>query len=273
MDKDEIKNATRDYWDFSQNNDPDSSLSRYICEREKGLDGKSLLEAELECARKEKRIMANHCEILVLLVGLSLEPLLQSVCVHDPKRILLLLNEEGYPQEEWQDFARHMTAAVELLKKKGLIENRPQFLGEDVPNKSGYSTEGKPSAVFKTLIENLHNENDVVIDVTGGKKSMVTGAFLYAAYTGARISYVDFEEYDDSERRPYGFGCKIGELSNPYEEFALREWERVRTLYERYQFRDAKLLLVGRMEKANSAQLWLQCRSIYQTRKPLFNCW
>ena len=72
---------------------------------------------------------------------------------------------------------------------------------------------------------------------------------------GSRISYVDFEEYDENERRPYGFGCKIGELTNPYKEFALHEWERVRVLYERYQFRDAQMLLIGEMERANPAQL------------------
>lgn len=246
MDKEDLENATRNYWGFLENNisELDSVLHCYICNAFKELDGKSLLEAELAWARKEKHITSNSCDTLILLVGLSLEPILQSICVHDPNKIMLLLNEEGYPQEEWQDFAKHVSTAVVLLKKKGLINNESRFLGEDV-RMSGYSIEGKPASVFKTLVKNLHGENDVVIDVTGGKKSMVTGAFLYAAYTGSRISYVDFEEYDEKKRRPYGFGCKIGELSNPYKEFALREWEQVCTLYERYQFRDAQSLLIG----------------------------
>ena len=106
--------------------------------------------------------------------------------------------------------------------------------------------------MFKALVKVLHNEEDVVIDITGGKKSMVAGAFMYAAYAGSRISDVDFEEYDPEERRPYGFGCKIGELTNPYEKFALHEWERVRVLYERYQFRDAQMLLMSRNGKGKS---------------------
>lgn len=81
------------------------------------------------------------------------------------------------------------------------------------------------------------------MDITGGKKSMDAGAFLFAAYAGIRISYVDFDEYHPKERRPFGFTCRIGELQNPYEAFSLRDWERVRQLYEQYHFRAARTLI------------------------------
>jgi len=246
LSKEDLEHVTKDYW--FRNSDLDSRLEFYICYKQRKLNNKSLLEAELEYARQEWRIKTNPCETLVLLVGYSLEPLLQLVCVHRPQKIVLLLNEEGYvcekgKREEWHTFAEHIVEAVGHLEKKGLIQQVPLFLGEQVPVKAGYPTKGNPAAVFKTLVEVLHDETDVVIDVTGGKKSMVTGAYMYAAYAGARISYVDFEEYDPKHRRPYGFRCKIGELSNPYQEFALREWERLRVLYECYQFREARELL------------------------------
>lgn len=243
LSKENLVRATKDYWSLPQSFDLDSVLKVYICEGQKMLGNKSLLEAELEYSRKEECTAANPCDTLVLLVGFSLEPLLQSVCVHQPQKIVLVLNKEGYASEEWHTFAKHIVEAIGHLKEKGLIQKVPLFLGEQVPDKAGYPTQGDPAAVFKTLVEVLHDEKNVVIDVTGGKKSMVTGAFMYAAYAGARISYVDFEEYDPKHRRPYGFSCKIGELSNPYEEFALREWERVRALYKRYQFREARELL------------------------------
>jgi len=195
----------------------------------------------LECAREERRITADPCTTLVLLVGFSLEPLLQSVCVYQPGEVVLVLNQEGYPPEEWQDFARHIIEAIGYLLEKGLVSQPPQFAGE---NDNGFSTASQPQAVFQTLMETLRDKTDVVIDVTGGKKSMVSGAYMYAAYAGVRISYVDFEEYAPKHRRPYGYSCKIGELANPYQTFALREWERVRDLYEeRYQFREAHRVL------------------------------
>lgn len=243
--KEDLERVTKiDYW--FQNSDLDSRLEFYICCGQRRLGNRSLLEAELEYARQEGRIKANTCETLVLLVGYSPEPLLQSVCVYQPRKIVLMLNKEGYGGEgEWDTFARHIVVAVGQLKKKELIQKEPLFLGEQMPDKAGYPTRDNPADVFQTLVEVLHDETDVVIDVTGGKKSMVTGAYMYAAYSGALISYVDFEVYDPKHRRPYGFSCKIGKLSNPYQEFALREWERVRTLYERYQFREARELLLG----------------------------
>ncbi|GAW27547.1 TM1812 family CRISPR-associated protein [Carboxydocella sp. ULO1] len=240
--KSDLECITKFFWD--KDFDLDSRLKYYICENQKRLNDKSLLEAELEYAKKGERINVKSCKTLVLLVGFSPEPLLQSICVYKPEKIVLLLNENGYSNYgAWSTFANHIVTAVEYLKDKGLIRKDTHFHGEQTAGKPGYPTPDNPADIFKTLVEVLHDEEDVVIDITGGKKSMVTGAYLYAAYAGARISYVDFEDYDPKSRRPYGFSCKIGEISNPYKEFALREWERVRILYERYQFREARELL------------------------------
>ncbi|ADG83318.1 CRISPR-associated protein Cas02710 [Thermincola potens] len=250
--EDELRRCTKNYWNNKK--DIDSSLGAYICDKEKQLHNMSLLKAELEFARAKGNIKNTPCKVLILLVGFSLEPLLQSICVYQPKTIVLLLNEDGYGRDEqWHTYAEHIVKAVKRLKEKGLIQEEPFFPSGNVSengvkklNKVGYPVQSSPESVFKTLIEVLRDEKDtkdVVIDVTGGKKSMVTGAYMYAAYAGVKISYVDFEDYDPEKRRPYGFSCKIGELANPYREFSLREWERVRELYNLYQFREARKLL------------------------------
>ncbi len=239
--EEELKKATKRYWSLS---DDPVKIAKEAYLSPESFDGqKSLLEAELEFARQQGRITAKPCETLVLLVGFSLEPLLQSVCVYQPQKVILLLNKDGYPgatRERWNLFARHVTEAIQKLVKRGVLK-QPEIPGQS--GQQGFPVADSPEEVFQTLVEVLHDETDVVIDVTGGKKSMVSGAYLYAAYAGTRISYVDFEEYDPKYRRPYGYSCKIGELANPYQEFALREWERVRNLYERYQFREARELL------------------------------
>ena len=232
-----LEQATLWYWSISGTGSTiESALARYIGESRRELDGQSLLKAELAWAGKRGQISSTPCETLVLLVGLSLEPLMQSVCVHKPGKVVLILNEEGYPGEGWREFAHHVINSIKRLVEKGLIEKLPQFLG---PDSMGYPTSDQPEAVFGKLVRVLHDEENVVIDVTGGKKSMVTGAFMYAAYSGTRISYVDFENYDKVHRRPYGFSCKIADLANPYHEFALRDWEKLRELYNKYQFHNA----------------------------------
>ncbi len=232
--------TTREYWKQFEPSQINDAMRYYICEGHRRLGDKSLLEAELEYA--EDNIKVDRCETLVLLVGFSLEPLLQSVCVYKPQKIVLLLNQEGYAGEECHQFADHVVEAIGHLASKGLIDDLPVFPGK-FPGRPGYPTPDKPDKIFKTLVDVLHDETNVVIDITGGKKSMVSGAYMYAAYAGTRISYVDFDEYDPDKRRPYGYSCRIGALNNPYQTFALREWERVRELYSRYQFQEAQKVL------------------------------
>jgi hypothetical protein len=213
-------------------------IGRYVCRSWPDLGNRSLLQAELEWAKDHDQIQAQPRETLVLLVGFSPDPLLQSICVYQPEKLILLLNQ-WYGDEEGGVFASYLQKGIEYLEQRGLIDVLPEFL-----NDPGYVLpQDDPTSVFKTLINTLRDEEDAVIDITGGKKSMVTGAFLYAAYAGIPISYVDFDEYHPEKRRPYGYTCRIGEITNPYQDFALREWERVRDLYTDYKFREARKAL------------------------------
>jgi hypothetical protein len=81
------------YWPISGTGSTiESALARYIGESRRELDGQSLLKAELAWAGKRGQISSTPCETLVLLVGLSLGPLMQSVCVHKPGKVALILN-------------------------------------------------------------------------------------------------------------------------------------------------------------------------------------
>jgi hypothetical protein len=111
-------------------------------------------------------------------------------------------------------------------------------------------TKDTPTQVFRALRQAMQKPeaqppegSTNAVDITGAKKSMVVGAFLYAAHSGLPITYVDFDEYDTQSGKPYGYTCRIGEIANPYEAFHLRDWEQVRRLYESYSFRNARALL------------------------------
>ena len=72
---------------------------------------------------------------------------------------------------------------------------------------------------------------------------MVSGAYLFASYTNCPVSYVDYDEYSEHFRRPFGYTCRINELENPSELFRLRDWERVKVLYNQYSFKGAAELI------------------------------
>jgi len=59
-------------------------------------------------------------------------------------------------------------------------------------------------SIYKLLKEELIDENEttVVIDITGGKKSMVCAASIFGRDYNCNIVYVDFDEYIKELRKP-----------------------------------------------------------------------
>jgi hypothetical protein len=239
---------TQDYWDRCRNV---QSLDRLMSVQKWYVT--ELLPLEMTWVRPSSPVPANPCRTLALLVGYSLEPLLQAICFYQPQRVVLALNE-NYGLDTGRVMGTHIEQLVtQLTVQPGpdgepLLHQMPQLGPRD---EGGHFTEVEagPAQVFQFLLRNLRNESpeNTVVDITGAKKSMVAGAFLYAAVADVPISYVEFDDssYNLTLNKPEGYRSVIRQLVNPYAVFALREWARVRTLYERYQFQEARDLLVG----------------------------
>lgn len=178
----------------------------------------------------------KSCHTLVLLVGHSIEPLLQSVWAYKPDELLLVLNLWYGEETSGGDFAKDLRDLLSLLpeERRVLDECIHQVI-----------VQANPADVFRALVEQVRDRAGVVIDITGAKKSMVAGAFLYAAYADVPVSYVDFSDtaFSTEYGRPYGCACHIRLFENPYTAFALRDWERVQRLYNSYHFHEARRLL------------------------------
>lgn len=186
----------------------------------------------------EERLSPKPCHTLVLLVGHSIEPLLQAVWAYKPQELLLILNRQYGEETSGGDFAKNLRDLLSLLPEERRVLDK--CICQVI-------VQARPADVFRALVEQVRDREGVVVDITGAKKSMVAGAFLYAAYADVPVSYVDFEDtkYSTKYSRPYGYASYIRSFENPYTAFALRDWERVRRLYHRYRFRDARLLLGG----------------------------
>lgn len=235
--KSDLKARTEEYWDKKP------GYECYITE----LLGRELREAQKDSARL--RDVGKPVHTLALTVGESFEPLLQVVCVLRPKRVVLILNSfySGTPGCD------HGEDLKELMVKLTEIADLPEKMHPELREEDFDLVElnnDTPTQVFRALRQAMQKPeaqppegHTNVVDITGAKKSMVVGAFLYAAHTGLPITYVDFDEYDAQWGRPYGYTCRIGEIANPYEAFHLRDWEQMRRLYESYSFRNARALL------------------------------
>ena len=253
----ELKNLTKQYlekgWD----------IERYIEE---------LLPKEMDYLRQGDRLKTLEAEILVQLVGFSWEPLLISVCAYKPQKLILILNE-FYNNQEGDARGDEYKEYIDKLKEQNLIATIPEILP-----KTFEPINDTPESVFKFLKKHalpfINKGKKVVIDITGAKKSMVSGAYLFASYTNCPVSYLDFDMYDEKYGRPYGYTCKINELNNPMELFKLREWSRVEELYRKYAFRSAIETINEIREGAKSfiepeeneaIELLIKCLEFYET--------
>ncbi len=234
IDKGSLERKTRSYWCNYDHENPEPCLEWYIEE---------LLPEEMEYARKNDKLPNGDCDALVLLVGFSIEPLLQAVYAYEPKKVFLVLNQR-YGQKPGGNWGEMVARLI------GKLPEPPEIIEQDV-------IQAGPQQVFQTLLEQVREIEGTVVDITGAKKNMVAGAFLYAALANVPVSYVDFADdaYDPREGKPYGYGCDIDPLDNPYEKFALRNWGRIRQLYHRHKFRDARRLLVGEDSKMSNSVL------------------
>ncbi|MBN1935622.1 MAG: hypothetical protein JW934_13220 [Anaerolineae bacterium] len=228
LSEEELKQTTRGYWDRklpTSDASPEQRIAWYIAR---------LLPEELAVAEDRRHALEYPpCHTLTLLVGHSPEPLLQAIGVFQPRRIVLALNQD-YGGRCGKSYGEELQGWITAY----LAPLLPKALAIDLCVMAD-----RPDAVFQSFCQCVLPDRQrnlaVIVDITGAKKSMVAGAFLFAAYADIPISYVDFDQYDAEYRRPLGYHCRIGTLANPYDAFRLREWERAQRMYETYRFRAA----------------------------------
>jgi hypothetical protein len=250
----ELEKQTKRYW--SQNGDSGERLTWYV---------KNLLPRELAYARDRSCLPGpdKTCDLLVLMLGYSPEPLLQMIAAYKPKQVLMVLNKQYDVSRNGQlgkengvsYYNREFKGAFQLLQTQELnqfaLQQPPQILPEQMREAGD-----NPVEIFRFLFKELkelfpemRNPNGtqkrIILDITGAKKSMVAGAYLFASFANVPVSYVDFDKYDPRQGKPYGYTCKIDELDNPTEKFRLRDWARLEQLYTQYAFRSALELLKG----------------------------
>lgn len=218
-------------------------------ERALGWYAQNMLPRLVHLIRLKEPDLPRGIECLVLLVGISPEPLLISAATFRPQSILLVVNQVydtgvGHPRsgrEIGDDIGRRLKSIAQDWEDWTLANCAVKELPK-----------AQPDYVFARLRKELAGVSDgrVVVDITGGKKSMVTGAFEYAAFNRRiDIAYVDFEQYSAEKNRPLDETCVVGFLDSPYTTFGLRDWEHVRRLYERFAFREAGEVLSAPLQQ------------------------
>jgi len=243
-----LKKHTLQYWEHSRQNawqSVEEQLNWYV---------RCLLPFEMKHAEKKGNIQikSKPCHLLVLMLGHSFEPLIQILRVYKPDKVLVVLNkkynvmsgEEVDDMPGSQYFKSKFQFIFRTLTDQKMLDKEPEIL--PVPNNKGNFEEAgeSPAEIFNflrkhvlgELVEDAGKRNNVVIDITGAKKSMVAGAYYFAAFANVSVTYVDFGTFHPGYGKPFGYTCKIQELESPREKFGLMQWIHVKTLVQQHGF-------------------------------------
>ncbi|MHB8338313.1 MAG: hypothetical protein ACYDEE_12950 [Ignavibacteriaceae bacterium] len=161
-------------------------------------------------------IKDSQYDTLILLVGFSIQPLVLSICILKPQTVYLLYSKET---KKYCDKIHNWTSKI-------LEKNPPTFVGANnwCKNILDYQVDSSnPEDTYNKILSivnsdvNKDKKDNIAIDITGGKKTMVAGAFNIAAIKDIDTYYVDFTDYDGNNPIP---GTELfAKQKNPIESF------------------------------------------------------
>lgn len=158
---------------------------------------------------------------MILTVGGSPEPVVKSIEEHSPERVYFIASHASVP-----------LIGTVVAGLKGRVEHQTVVVEDPEDLMEVYL---KCARELKGI-----EGKDVLIDYTGGTKSMSAGVALYGVVHGCTFTYVG-----GTKRSKGGLGVvetgseRIVSQENPFDFFAIREKERGVYLFNRYQFEGA----------------------------------
>lgn len=237
-----------------------------------------ILYNEILCLYKKKDYKYEEIEFqknttLIFLLGHSTEPLYLSVGVHLPGKIYLVVSDTLMRDHNFSrsTIERRIRALYRAFLRDGFdpneeVEIKFEVFTESIPEESdsGETSGDAGMDVFcklRDLMVTIENDgsNKIILDITGSKKNMVAGAFLFGVYNRFGegedekriLHYVDHTVYDFALGRPRFGTCYSSEVKNIYTTFKLSERKKLKEYFDREDFLRARDL-AGEINKALS---------------------
>lgn len=125
-----------------------------------------------------------RCEVLFSILGYTPEPIILTQRALVPKMQVIFTTNKNYEND---------SDIISYLERYLTSEYKIIYLEND-----NFTT------IYDTLRTqmNLYPSRDYAIDITGGKKSMVASASIFAKDYNCNVVYVDYDEYLPDLRRP-----------------------------------------------------------------------
>jgi len=200
----------------------------------------------------------KNIKCLFVLVGTSIEPLLLSILTIRPsEKLVLIYSSETKKQKKIIENTLFQKSGQHRIQKNWLYDKNAESFIERAKELSVDEVEVKdtnPEKVFAAIKSRASSNqpDEIGVDITGGKKSMVGGGFLAASINNYHLCYVDFDEYN--EDKPVQGTEFINILPNPYKIYNIELLSQAKELFRHYNYQASVTLFSKVVEKLDSVQ-------------------
>ena len=165
-------------------------------------------------------------DYLILSVGTSYEPLVLSISLLKPEKILFLCTQET--EKYLEKIVRYCELQAGNYQKTLVSETDPSDIYMQI--KRAYLMWGQPLKLY--------------IDFTGGTKAMSAAAAMAGAMIDVQLIYVGSNEYLPHFRKPKPGSETLFYITNPLEVFGDLEIEKAFILFSKHNYSGAREKLV-----------------------------
>lgn len=200
---------------------------------------------EKEFIKKNKNKLIEKVEYLIVSVGTSYEPLVLSIKLFKPKRILFLYTE--VTENVLNKIVKYCNLDMTQFQKCKVHETDPIDIYREI----------------KQVYLEWNRPNKLYIDFTGGTKSMSVAAAMAGAVIDVQMVYVGTNDYMVDFRKPYPGSETIYFIDNPLEVFGDLEIEKSMVLFDEANFAGAREKLEILKERIPDPNLRQQLNFVY----------
>lgn len=198
-----------------------------------------------EFVKNNKSKVIKPVKDMILSVGTSYEPLVLSISLFKPERILFLYTDKSL--EFLEKVIKQCRLPIGRFVRKRVDENSPLDIYQEVKN--AYLDWGKPEMIF--------------MDITGGTKAMSVAAAMASAMVNIQLIYIGSHHFMVDFRKPEPGSEFVQYITNPYEVFGDLEIEKALELVKEYNYAGACSKLLELTDKVPDPIVRQQLELIY----------
>lgn len=194
---------------------------------------------------------------LIQTVGDSPEPLVLAIVLLRPQEVLLIHSPETKAQVK----------RISQYVYRFLRDDAPLIIPREVNS-------SRTVEVYQTVKEQWQTwqalDHEIAVDITGGKKAMISGTALAAAILNLDVFYTDYYRYDSDARRPIAGTEYLNQLPNPMEVLGEVEYGKAVELFRSGNYGEAAQIFQRLHEAVPLEEMGYHA---YQLLAETYMCW